>query len=124
MIAPQLSAGILVTLPDDLVLEIGRTPFEQHRLIKSGVRPILLLDTAFGQPFTVDGFSQWMRDAIRAGACRSNASRMGFSRRTDMISWAERLTGKRAGICASGADHTTVIVEGAKRSAEATSIPE
>lgn len=46
---------------------------------------IVILTTAYGRPFTVDGFSQWMRDAIAAAglplACQPHGLRKATGRR-------------------------------------------
>lgn len=46
---------------------------------------ITILNTAFGQPFTVDGFSQWMRSAIKAAGlpleCQPHGLRKAAGRR-------------------------------------------
>jgi integrase len=41
---------------------------------------VSILTTMYGKPFTVDGFSQWMRDAIHVPACRSIVSRTDCAR--------------------------------------------
>jgi integrase len=73
----QQKTGAKLTIPlhVDLRVILSATPREH----------ITILNTEFGQPFTVDGFSGFMRDAIRAAAlpleCQPDGLRKAAGRR-------------------------------------------
>jgi len=66
---------LAIPLHGDLVAALAAAPREH----------IAILTTAYGRPFTVDGFSQWMRDAIAAAGlpldCQPHGLRKATGRR-------------------------------------------
>lgn len=65
-----------------------RIPVHAHLRVVLDAAPrehVTILNTEFGKPFTVDGFSQWMRDAIRAAGlpleCQPHGLRKAAGRR-------------------------------------------
>ncbi|MDP2333860.1 MAG: tyrosine-type recombinase/integrase [Reyranella sp.] len=66
---------LMIPLHGDLVAALAAAPREH----------VAILTTAYGRPFTVDGFSQWMRDAITSAGlpleCQPHGLRKATGRR-------------------------------------------
>jgi enterobacteria phage integrase len=50
---------------------------------------LTIINTGYGRPFTVDGFSLWLRDGSPLPGCRSSVNRMGYARQLGGV-WRKR----------------------------------
>jgi integrase len=75
VVQQKTGAKLTIRLHRDLAAILAQTPREH----------VTLINTAFGKPFTVDGYSQWLRDAIKAAGlpldCQPHGLRKAAGRR-------------------------------------------